>query len=507
MPSVCRRALALVLVAALLAGCASAPGARSDGDLVRVTLLQVNDVYSLEPVDGGRRGGLARLATLVREAKREHPHAVFVLAGDFLSPSVASTFLRGAQMVAALNLLGLDLVTFGNHEFDFGPEVLRERMGEAKFAWLAANVTDRRTGQPFGGAQRDALLTLGGLSVGFLGLVTPETALTSSPGSDVVFGDALAVGREAAAALRARGAKLVVAVTHQDMAADRALAAAADLDVILGGHEHEPLVAEEGKAVITKGGSDARYLVQLDLWLTRDGGLIERSWTFREVSARVPPAPDVEALVQAYATRLDRELDATIGSTAVPLEAHGNKLRTQETNLGSFIADVVRERTRTDVALVNGGGIRTNRTVPTGPLTKRDVHGLLPFTNVVVTLELAGRDLREALEHGLAQADREAGGFLQVSGLRLTYDPRRPAGSRLVSVEVGARPLADAARYTVAVPGYLARGGDGFAVLARARVVVGEASGPDLARLVLDAIVARGAIAPAADGRIRSVRD
>ncbi|MBI2015153.1 MAG: 5'-nucleotidase C-terminal domain-containing protein [Candidatus Rokubacteria bacterium] len=502
-----RRALALLLLAALLAGCASAPGARSDGDLVRITLLQVNDIYVLEPVDDARRGGMARLATLVHEARRRSPHTVFALPGDFLSPSVMSTFLRGEHMVAALDALGLDLATFGNHEFDFGPEVLRDRMSEAKFRWLSANVVDRRTGEPFGGALRDWLTELGGLRVGFFGLTTPETAATSNAGPDVVFADPLAAGQAAAARLRARGAHLVVAVTHQDMAQDRALAGGADVDVILGGHEHEPLVAEEGKTLVTKGGSDGRYLVQVDLWLTREGTLVERSWRFREPSARVAPDPAVAELVQAYTLRLDRDLDAPVGRTAVPLDALGNALRTRETNLGSFIADLVRERTRTDVALVNGGGIRTNRTVPAGPLTKRDVHGLLPFTNVIVTLELAGRTLREALEHGLAQADREGGGFLQVSGLRLAHDPGRPAGGRLVSVEVGGRPLDDAARYTVAVPRFLARGGDGFAMLPRARVLVGEASGPDMARLVLDAIAARGTIAPAADGRLRSVRD
>jgi 2',3'-cyclic-nucleotide 2'-phosphodiesterase (5'-nucleotidase family) len=245
----------------------------------------------------------------------------------------------------------------------------------------------------------------------------------------------------------------------------------------------------------------------VDLWLTAAGTLIERSWRFREPSARVPPDPAVAALVRAYTLRMDRELDVPVGRTAVPLDAQSQHLRTGETNLGSFVADVVRAGTGAHVALVNGGGIRTGRVVPPGVLRRRDVHELLPFTNVVVTLELTGRDLREALEHGLAQADRAAGGFPQVSGLRLAYDPRRPAGSRLVSVEVGARPLADDARYTVAVPGYLARGGDGYAMLARARVLVGEASGPDMARLVLDAITARGTIAPAADGRIRSVRD
>jgi len=500
------RAALCIVVAVVLGACAALGERSTDPDLVRLTLLQINDHYVLEPVDGGRRGGMARLATLVREVRRENPNTVFVLAGDTLSPSVESTFLQGAQMIAALNAIGLDFATFGNHEFDFGPSVLIERMNESKFRWLSANVVDRRSGRAFGGASTEVILTLGGARVGLFGLTTPDSATTSRPGSDVVFGQPVPVGREAASRLRARGASLVVAVTHMEMTEDKALAAAADVDVILGGHEHEPLVAEEGKTLITKAGSDARYLVQVDLWLTRDGQLLERSWRFREVSRRVPPDSAVEVLVREYAQRLDRELDVVVGRTAVPLEAHGSKVRTQETNLGDFVADIIRERLESDVAVVNGGAIRSNRTVPPGPLTKRDVHSLLPFTDVVLKLEMRGRDLRAALEHGLAQADRAGGGFLQLSGVRLVWDPGLPAGRRIVDASVGNRPLADDAAYTVAVPSYLVRGGDGFTAFARAAIIIGGPSGPQVAQLVLDALTAHGEIAPTIDGRITRAR-
>jgi 5'-nucleotidase / UDP-sugar diphosphatase len=446
---------------------------------------------------------MARLATLVRDARRENPNTVFVLAGDTLSPSIESRVLRGAQMVAALNAIGLDLATFGNHEFDFGPDVLRERIAESKFVWLSSNVVDRPSGRIFGGARPDVILTFDGVPVGFLGLTMPETARLSRPGPDVVFADPRVAGPEAASGLRGRGARLVVAITHQALAADRALAVAAGPDVILGGHEHEPLIAEEGGTLITKAGSDARYLVQVDLWVARGGGLVERSWTFREVSRRVAPDPTVEKLVQSYATRMAHDLDVVVGRTAVPLEAHSAKLTTGETNLGDFVADVMRERLQSHVALVNGGAIRGNRTLPPGPLTRRDVGGLLPFANVVMKVEMTGRDLRLALERGLAQADRQGGGFLQVSGVRLVWDPAKAAGARIVRAEVGGRPLADDTVYTVAVLDYLYRGGDGFVEFARATVLVSRESGPQLGDLVLDAIATREAIAPAVDDRLR----
>jgi 2',3'-cyclic-nucleotide 2'-phosphodiesterase (5'-nucleotidase family) len=499
------RLAACCVAAWLLVGCAASdthtPAAPPRA--VELTLLQINDAYVLEPVDGGRRGGMARLATLVRRLRAAHPNVVFAHAGDMLSPSPMSTVLRGAQMIAVLNALDLDVATFGNHEFDFGPRVLRERMGESRFAWLSANVLERGTPRPFGGAARDRLVERGGLSVGLFGLTTPETATTSAGGADVDFRDPRTEGTAVAADLRRRGARVVVAVTHQHMHADRELASAADVDVILGGHEHEPLVAEEGKAIITKAGSDARYLVEVSVWLRPDGALVERSWTFHEVSGRLPEDPDVGAVVRTFEARLNRELAAEVGRTTVPLEARRAPLRTRETNLGDFLTDALRARLDTDVALVNGGGIRSDRIVPAGPLTRRDVLGLLPFTNVVMKLAVTGARLREALEQGLSRLEREGGGFLQASGLRMTYDPRQPAGRRVLGVEVGGLPLDAAKTYTAAVVDWIARGGDGVTAFADSRILVDATDGPMLSDVLLEAITARGMIAPAVDGRLR----
>ncbi|HEU5194568.1 MAG TPA: 5'-nucleotidase C-terminal domain-containing protein, partial [Methylomirabilota bacterium] len=420
--------------------------------------------------------------------------------------SAASTLLRGQHMIAGMNAIGLDLATFGNHEFDFGPALLAERMRESTFTWLSANVLDRRLGRPFGGARADLVLTLAGVRVGLFGLTLPDTARTSNPGPDVEFHDPIATARAISADMRKNGVQLIVALTHQDMAADRATARAADLDVVLGGHEHEPLVAEEGKALITKAGSDARYLVQIDLWFASDGRLRERSWTFHEVSARLPDDPEAARVVAAYAERLGRELDIVVGHTATPLDARRAPLRTQETNIGDFVADVIRAHLKTDVALMNGGGIRSDRIVPAGPLTRRDVISLVPFNNVVVVLEMTGARLREALEFGLVDRERQGGQFLQVSGLALTFDPGRPPGDRIVSAQVGGAPLASDARYRVAVIDFLARGGGGITAFRDARVLTGYGSGPLLSEIVLSAITAAGTIAPEVDGRQKIAR-
>lgn len=493
----------MLLAALTVAGCALLRRSPAAADLVKLTILQINDTYSLDPVDNGQRGGMARLATLVKELRAKNPNTLFLHAGDFLSPSILSTYMKGRHMIATLNAIGLDAATIGNHEFDFGADVLVERMREARFAWVLTNVRDRRTGGAFGGAQHDRIVTLGGVRVGLLGLTVPDAAHTSSPGPDAVFDDPVRAGREAADALRLRGARIVIALTHLHMAIDRALGDQAAIDVIVGGHEHEPLVAETARAIITKAGSDARYLVQIDLWVTRDGRVIERSWSFHAVGARTPPDPAVERLVAGYAAQLERELGVTIGRTEIALDVRRSIVRSQETGIGDFVADVMREALKADVALMNGGGLRGDRVFPPGPITRRDVYTLLPFVNTVMKLEMSGTALRAALEHGLGQADNQGGGFLQVSGLRIAYDGRRPVGSRVITVEVAGSPIEAASSYTVAVPNYIAQGGDGHAAFRAGRVLVGAESGPDLAALVLRAIETRQTISPRIEGRIR----
>ena len=218
----CRAVVLALAVAALLVGCGPL---ESDRPPVHLTVLQFNDHYILEPVDRDR-GGMARIATLVASRTRaESPHTLLALAGDTISPSIMSAVLRGEQMIAAWNLLGLDVAAFGNHEFDFGPAVLLDRMRESRFTWVATNVRDRATGRPFGGARATHVVEAGGGRIGFLGLTVPDTAETSSPGPGVEFLDPVVAARQAVDELT-RGPRrpLVVAVTHQNMPADETLA-------------------------------------------------------------------------------------------------------------------------------------------------------------------------------------------------------------------------------------------------------------------------------------------
>ena len=472
--------------------------------LVRVTLLQLNDVYQLSPVDKGMRGGLARVATLRQQIMVESPHTLFLLAGDTISPSVASNVFKGAQMIAAWNALGLGYAALGNHEFDFGPDVLRERMRESHFTWLAANVIDRKTGRPFGGMPPYVIHDFDGVKVGLFGLLTPDTALSSSPGPEVEFGDPFTTAAQLVPEMRAQGAQVVIAITHLTMRQDKQLGRSAAIDVIIGGHEHTLLESLSGRTPIFKMGSDARHLGRIDLTIEASSGALESiDWQVIPVTSEVPEDPSVAALVAQYEQQLAAELDQPVGSVSVVLDARQETNRSRETNLGSFIADAYRQATNADVALFNGGSIRSNTTYGPGMLSKRDVLSILPFENPVVKIEVTGEVLRAALEHGVSQAaeDREAGHFPQVSGLRFSFDGRHPPGSRVVSLTVNGQPLDAQHLYTLATNAYVANGGDGYTMFRGRRYLITPEEAQVEAVMVMNALAALGPSAPHTDGR------
>lgn len=473
---------------------------------VVITLLQLNDVYQISPVDKGRNAGLARVAALRKKVQAESPNTLFFLAGDTISPSVASSIFRGEQMIAGWNAAGLDYAVLGNHEFDFGPEVLARRMSESKFVWLGSNVIDRQTGKPFNDMPQYVIKNIAGIRVGIIGLLTPETETNSKPGEKIRFVDPIATARRLTRKMREDGAQVVIAVTHMNLSDDKRLGQAGVVDIILGGHEHELLQSLAGRTPIFKWGSDARHLGRIDLHIRLSTGRIESiDWAAIPVNESVKGDPEAAAIIAEFEKKLSAELDKAIGSTAVELDAVQPHNRSRETNLGNLVADAYRDGTGADVAIVNGGSIRSNTTYAAGPLTKRDIISIMPFENPVVKVEISGAVLRAALENGVSQVveEKESGRFPQVSGIRFEFDGGRPPGSRVVMVLVNGEPLDERRQYTVAATGYLISGGDGYKMFKDARYLINDESAQIDATIVSNYIASRGQVFPKVEGRIR----
>jgi len=464
-----------------------------------LTFLQINDVYATTPIDGV--GGLARVATIKRRlAAGGHP-VILALAGDFLSPSVASSVFKGEQMVAALNAAGLDLATFGNHEFDFGVAVLAKRMSESTFQWVVSNVVDGRTGGAIGNSVPYVLRDIGGFKVGFVGLCLTTSQIAPGVRGDFRFVDPMRAAAQYIPLLRRRGANVIVAITHLTFAEDRALVARfPQIDLVIGGHEHFPIASVENHALISKAGSDAKFVARIDINRAPGGG-VERFYELMPVTGAIPDEPDTAKVVADYESRLGKELDAVVGSTSTPLDATGARL-TQETALGNLVADALRADVDADVGLANAGGVRGDRVYPAGPITRRTLLAMHPFGNVVCKIAVSGRVLLDALNSGVSKLPAAAGQFPQVSGVTMKVDVRGPPGNRLSEVRVNGEPLDVNKTYTVGLPDFVQKGGDNYSMFVGQRVLIDAQSGDLVVTALEKYIAAKREVAPGIEGRI-----
>ena len=454
--------------------------------------------------DDNGRGGAARIAAAVNaeraRAEAAGGLAVVTFGGDMISPSVLSGIDRGAHMIDLANAVGFDVAVPGNHEFDFGPEVLRERLAESNAVWLLANV-EYRGRRGFPGTQATASIAKAGYSLGFLGLLTPDTAEISAAGETVTFLPQAEIAAALAAELRAAGADLVIALTHNRTAEDRALLRRVpDIDIVLGGHDHELTAWYDGRQAILKSRSQGRYLGILNI--TLDGVAWTPNYDLRS-TAGVETDPEVAAMVAAYESQLDRELGQAIGRTEVELDTRGPAVRSGEAVFGNLLADALLAATGADVAISNGGGIRGGRVYPPGTeLTPRMLLTELPFGKATLVLGLTGAQLRDALENGVSRAETNDGRFPQVAGLRFTFDASRQPGSRVTRIEVGGAPLNADQVYRVATNDFMYLGGDGYTAFESGEVLIDAASGDTMANHLIEYVRAAGTVAPVLEGRI-----
>ena len=388
------RAVAVpTLCAAALAAAVVLPAHLARAEPATLTIVHVND---LDRLDGsGGRGGVARLAAVVREVRAGSAGRVLVTnGGDAISPSLLSSFDRGAHMIDLFNRVGFDAMVLGNHEFDFTPAVTVERIAEARFPILSSNAVEP-DGTLIDGVTGHLLLEVGRYKVGVFGLTTVTTAIKSSP-APVTFRPVVEVAAEQAEKLREAGADLVIALAHTDRAEDAALMRQGAVDLLLSGDDHDMKIEVGPETTFVESGEQAEFVTVVEVVMGtvegRDGPRFVWEPSFRVVNTvSVAPDPEIEAVVEEYLARLSEELDVEIGATAVALDSRRRVVRSRETGIANLIADAMRAATGADVALINGGGIRADKVSPPGTiLTRRDVRSELPFDDKTVVLEVSG---------------------------------------------------------------------------------------------------------------------
>ena len=499
------RWMSLACAVAIAAATALAAGGVG-AEPTRLTIVHFNDLDRMEEKRG--RGGVAKLAAVIEAERQRSDNVLVTFGGDAISPSLMSGFDKGAHMIDLLNRLGLTAMAIGNHEFDFGPEIVKQRIAEAEFPVLGANAVDVDGGL-IDGAQASMMVDAGPFKVGILGLTTVGTAVKSSPGG-VTFRPATEVAAEQAEALRGAGADLVIALAHTDIEEDAALLAQGAVDILLSGDDHLLRVEYDGSILFAESGEQADRVTVIDLDLDE----IERRgrqrfvWSpaFRVIdTAHVEADPEVAAAAAVYLDKLSEALDVEIGATATDIDSRRATVRSREAAIGNLVADAMRMATGADIALTNGGGIRANRQYAPGTrLTRRDILSELPFGNKTVVIELAGRDIVAALENGFSQIEKGGGRFPHLSGLSVVYDPGQPAGSRVVEVAHGGGAIVPDRTYLLATNDFLGRGGDGYEMFAGKRRRVDANAGTLMASQVIRYIEEKGTVSPKVEGRLRT---
>jgi len=524
---------------------------RASSDYANLQVLEFSDFHgALEDTEGAI--GAATLVSAFERDRRTVPRTVTVSAGDNFgaSPAISAQFDE-VPTIQALNLMGLQVSTTGNHEHDRPLAHLRAMVGASDFAWVVSNYstlaplqTGKRRVEPF------TVLDIDGVKVGVVGMNTEDTAEVTAPGN-LSFGPSGrrtitispktgSVNRRIAQA-RAAGAEVVIAALHQGWQANVAGAPTGRLievtralrgaDIAFGGHTHQTFTTIVGGTPVAQTRNSGQEYTRTQLCLDQRTGSVVGAATEVVTEAMldgVAPDPRTAAMVEDYKNKVSAKLDRKIGIVdgifprggIPPLERSG------ETALGDFVADSLRVKYGTDLALLTGGGIRDTfpargyepadpslrRPSPDGSgpydVTLGDALSVFPFNNSVVTTKVTGRNLWTALENGVSGYPSD-GRFPQISGFRFVFDPAQPVGQRIVSVTTadGRAIAADDTTYSLTTVDFLVNGGDGYlGLFSPTTAVVRDVLADVFAAAVMAESKSNGLVRiPTLDGRITRV--
>ncbi|MCX7795502.1 MAG: 5'-nucleotidase C-terminal domain-containing protein [bacterium] len=442
-------------------------------DAFSITILHTNDTHShIEEI--------ARRVTLIRQVQKEVGRNKVLLldAGDVFSGTPYFTIYKGSADVRFMNYAGYDAMTLGNHEFDMGPNVLARFIEKAKFPILCANFDFSKEDALKDKVKSWVIVEKGGEKFGVFGLTTPETAEISSPGKNIAINDYLETAKIIVKELESRGINKIIALSHIGWDNDVRLAKEVEgIDIIVGGHSHTlpksypTVVADDNTpTLIVQANEYGKYLGRLDV-IFNNAGIIQ-SWkgNLIAIDSKIKEESLCKIKLEDYKKPVTKLMNTVVGESLIDLDGERSRVRSQETNLANLVTDAMLAKAKVVnavIAIQNGGGIRAS--IPKGKITLGQIMTVLPFGNYLVTLDLTGQQIIEALENGVSQVKDLAGRFPQVSGLRFVWDPNADVGKRIVSVEIKNpdgtyQPIDPTRTYRVVTNNFLAQGGDGYTV-------------------------------------------
>ena len=451
-------------------------------EAAELVILHTNDFHGriLNTDDRGQSMGLAEMVAAIKTLKAENKNNLWLDAGDTFHGMPDINISKGENMVNLLNIAGLDAMTPGNHDFNYGIPRLIELSKIAKFDILAANLVyrfnDQHVLKPY------KIYTLpNGLKVGVIGLPTPETQYKANPAlvKDVNFLNPNEIAKDIVKKIRPQ-CDVVIAVTHLGVLENsefNSLKLAKEvegIDLIVDGHSHTVLEngITIGDTLIVQTGAHAYNLGRVTIQI--DGKKItakNAELLNADAVKKINPVPDkeIERAIRKFQVENKKLFNEVIAQNPTALSGEYSSVRLQEMELGDFLTDAFRWKTGADIGVINGGGIRSD--LPAGNVTRGDPIAIFPFGNQLQVVEISGVKIREMLEHSVSGYPDTVGGFLQVSGLRFNFYTNNPVGSRISDIFVNNKPLDDDKIYTLATVDFLISGGDGYEMLKKLSII------------------------------------
>lgn len=440
---------------------------------IEFIVLQMNDVYEIAPLEGGKAGGLARVATVRQELLRENPNVISVLAGDFLSPSFLGTMkikneegkrekIAGLQMIETLNAVGLDYVTFGNHEFDLSdPVLLEKRIAQSNFAWTVCNVNyvnEDGSERPFRQGDKPVppyiihpITTATGqtIKIGILGVVLP---FNKTP--YLKYTDVNESFRRTLADLKPVS-DLQLAITHNNLDEDIELAQKVPgVPIFFGGHEHANLSRYVGSTIITKADANAKTVYIHRVRFDPATGMTNVRSELKVIDDTIAEEPKTKAVVdkwlgQVYGLMTDMGYDAkrVVMEMDEPLVCKEHLIRTSQTNYGQLtMTAIARAFPGADLYAFNSGSMRLDDNL-FNAVTEYDVLRTFPYGGEFVTLEMPGDIVSKLLQTGM-KTNYGEGGYLQLRG------------SNAEGTALNGKTIVPSQTYKVVMPAFMAGGNE-----------------------------------------------
>jgi len=471
-----RNVIAVLTFLTFVVGCKSVKiiETQPKSEHLQFTFVQVNDVYEIAPLSGGKYGGMARVAHVRDSIKALQPNTFLVMAGDFLNPSLLGTLkldgerIGGRHMIEVMNAMEFDLVTFGNHEFDLKAEDFQKRLNEAEFPWTTANVyqvTDdgNRSFETIKGNDTLRVAETFRLPIIEADTVAMEVGvfsvtIDSNPQDYVFYSNYLLEGSTAFHILKAQGANVILGLTHLEIEQDIALSnSLPDVPFIMGGHEHYSMIVPTKFGAIAKADANAKSVYVHQFNFNRKTKELKVISKLIPIDNTVASQPKTKAVVDKWNAILEDKIkevvanpDDVVYEAKTPLDGTDSAMRSIQTNLGRLITAGMEAAygNEVDGVFVNGGSFRIDDML-SGDITSLDIFRVLPFGGSVLKVKLKGSLLKEILDYG--KSKRGTGAYVQRHTITESTNGKWQIGGKLIDPN---------ATYTIATIDFLLKGFD-----------------------------------------------